>query len=74
MARRSGAPSLVAIIVSTSRGRPAVGFNGRDDRIDFAALGCREHGDAVLGLAGTQELRVVRTGLEDSWLRLGGKG
>jgi hypothetical protein len=33
------------------------------------------HGDAVLlGMAGTQELRVARAGLGESWVSFTGKG
>jgi len=46
--------------IASSRG-PAVGIDGREDRIGFGALGSRKHSDAVLlGLAGTQKLRVAR--------------
>ena len=68
---RSGAssfmpPSACEDDVALAR-RLTMGFDGREDRIDFGGLVCREHGDAfLLGLAGTQELRRCRMGLGES--------
>jgi hypothetical protein len=47
----------------SGRSRPAVGFDGREDRIDFGGFGCRDHGDAFFQVGGYAEIACCPRGL-----------
>jgi hypothetical protein len=58
-----------------ARGRgPAMGVDGREDRIDFRVLSRFKHGDASSGLWWRAEIACGRAALGESWVSFSWKG